>query len=143
MKNYKKNSPKGHQEMDDLANRFFGAIEQADFDALEKLYSPDVVYWMNAMPHTQNLEMLLNLARLFHQKINNLQYEVESREFFEGGFVQRSIIKGDLASGESGEQGEQGESFAVPICLIIYVENGQIVRLFEYINPAPLMPVFA
>ena len=41
---------KSHMEMDQLANRFFDAIERADFDAMKQAYAPDVVYWMNALP---------------------------------------------------------------------------------------------
>ncbi len=120
--------------MDQLANRFFDAIERGDFEAMKQAYSPDVVYWMNAMPETQGLDTLLDLARFFHQKAKNLHYEIESREFFSGGFVQRCKIMGDLAS---------GERLAIPLCLIIYVEDGRIVRLYEYLDTASMMPFFA
>ncbi len=122
------------REMDELANRFIDAIERADIDTMKEIYSPDVVYWMNAMPETQGLDTVLDLVNVFHGKVKNLHYDVESREFFPGGLVQRTKICGDLAS---------GESFAVPLCLIIYVEDGRIVRLFEYIDTASMMPVFA
>ena len=125
---------KAHRDMDELANRLFDAIERADIDAVKQVYSPDVVYWMNAMPENQNLEALLNLIPFFHQKVKNLHYEIESREFFQGGFVQRCKIMGELAS---------GEELAVPLCLVIYVEDGRIVRLFEYIDTASMMSVFA
>ena len=124
---------KSHMEMDQLANRFFDAIERADFDAMKQAYAPDVVYWMNALPETQGLDALLDLARLFHQKVKNLNYEVESREFFSGGFVQRCKIRGELAS---------GETLAVPLCLIIYIQDGRIVRLYEYLDTASMMHVF-
>jgi len=124
---------KSHIEMDQLADHFFSSIERADFDAMKQAYAPDVVYWMNALPETQGLEALLDLALLFHQKVKNLHYEVESREFFSGGFVQRCKITGDLTS---------GEKLAVPLCLIIYVEDGRIARLYEYLDTASMMHVF-
>ena len=123
-----------HKDMDQLASRLFDAIEREDFDAMKQVYAPDVVYWMNAMPETMGLDALLELARYFHQKIKNLHYEVESREFFPGGLVQRCKILGEVAS---------GETFAVPLCLIIYVEDGRIVRLYEYLDTASMMHVFA
>ncbi len=123
-----------YKEMDEFANRFIDAIEGADIDALRQAYSPDVVYWMNAMPETQGLDDILNLMGIFHQKVKNLHYEVESREFFPGGFLQRTRIMGDLAS---------GEKLSVPLCLIIYMEDGRIVRLYEYIDTASMMSVFA
>ena len=124
---------KAHKDMDELANRFFAAIEREDIDAVRQAYAPDVEYWMNFMPETHGLEMILNMVHIFHQKVKNLHYDVESREFFQGGFVQRCRIMGELAS---------GEALAVPLCLIIYVEDGRIVRLYEYLNLDSMMHVF-
>ena len=74
------------------------------------------------------------MALLFTRKVKGLHYEIKSREFFPGGFVQRSRVTGKLAS---------GEALTVPLCLVIYVEDGRIVRLYEYLDPAPIMPVLA
>ena len=122
------------QDMDALASRLFEAIERADIDAVEQAYDPDVEYWMNVMPETQGLEAILDMVRIFTLKVKGLHYEVESREFFPGGFVQRCRIKGELAS---------GEALAVPLCLVIYVKDGRITRLYEYIDIASFMPFFA
>ncbi len=122
-----------HKDMDDLANRFFDAIERQDIDAVKQAYSPDVEYRINFMPDTMGRENILDMVRLFHQKVKNLHYDVESREFFSGGFVQRCKIRGELAS---------GEALAVPFCLIIYMEEGRIVRLYEYLDRDSMMHVF-
>ena len=122
------------QDIDALANRFFDAIERADIDAVEQAYAPDVEYWMNLTGESQGLDAILELVRLFSRKVKDLHYEVESREFFTGGFVQRCTITGELAS---------GEALAVPLCLVIHVEEGRIARLYEYIDAASIMPVFA
>jgi len=121
------------RDMDAFANRFFDAIERADIDAVEQAYAPDVEYRINFMPGVQGLEMILDMVRIFHQKVKNLHYDVESREFFPGGFVQRCKIMGELAS---------GEALAVPLCLILYVEDGRIVRLYEYLDRDSMMHVF-
>ncbi len=122
------------QEMDALANRFFDAIERADIDAVEQAYAPDVEYWMNVTGESQGLDAVLQLVSLFSRKVKNLHYEVESRDFFPSGFVQRCTITGEVAS---------GEALAVPLCLVIYVEDGRIARLYEYINATSMMSVFA
>ena len=121
------------QDMDAFANRFFDAIERADIDAVEQAYAADVEYRINFIPETQGLEMILDMVRIFHQKVKNLHYDVEAREFFPGGFVQRCRIMGELAS---------GEGLAVPLCLIIYVEDGRIARLYEYLDRDSMMHVF-
>lgn len=122
------------QDMDALANRLFEAIERADIAAVEQIYAPDVEYWVNFTDQTQGLDTILEMTRVFSRKVKDLRYEIESREFFRGGFVQRCRITGELAS---------GEALAVPLCLVIYVEDGRITRLYEYINVASFMSVFA
>lgn len=122
------------QDMDALANRLFEAIERADIAAVEQIYAPDVEYWVNFTDQTQSLDTILEMTRLFSRKVKDLHYEIESREFFPGGFVQRCRITGELAS---------GEALAVPLCLVIYVNDGRITRIYEYINVASFMPVFA
>jgi ketosteroid isomerase-like protein len=122
------------QEMDALANRFFDAVERADIDALEQTYAPNVEYWMNVTRQSQGLDALLHLARLFSQKVKGLHYVIESRDFFPGGFVQRCRITGELAS---------GEALDVPLCLVIHVGDGRIVRLYEYIDAGSIVSVFA
>ena len=122
------------QDMDALANRLFEAIERADIAAVEQIYAPDVEYWVNFTDQTQSLDTILEMTQLFNRKVKALHYEIESRDFFPGGFVQRCRITGELAS---------GEALAVPLCLVIYVKEGRITRLYEYINVASFMPVFA
>lgn len=127
-------SEAARQDMDALANRLFEAIERADIAAVEQIYAPDVEYWVNFTDQTQSLDTILEMTRLFSRKVKDLHYEIESRDFFPGGFVQRCRITGELAS---------GEALALPLCLVIYVKDGRITRLYEYINVASFMPVFA
>jgi len=47
------------------------------------------------------LDAILEMVRLFSQKIKGLHYDVESREFFPGCLVQRCKITGELASGDT------------------------------------------
>ena len=122
------------QDMDGIANRLFEAIECADIDGVKQIYAPDVHYWMNFADQSQGLDEILEMTRIFNGKIKDLHYEVEAREFFPGGFVQRCRITGELAS---------GEALAVPLCLVIYVEDGRIVRLYEYLDVASIASVFA
>ena len=109
-------------------------VGREDIAAVEQIYAPDVEYWVNFTDQTMSLDTILEMTRLFNQKVKGLRYEIESREFFPGGFVQRCRITGELAS---------GEALALPLCLVIYVKDGRISRLYEYINVASFMPVFA
>ncbi len=128
------NDSEAHREIDALANRFFKAIERADIDAVAQVYAPEVEYWVNVRDQSRGLDTVLELVERFSTKVRNLHYEVESRDFFPGGFVQRCRITGKTAS---------GEAMNIPLCLVIYVENGRIVRLYEYLDSASIMQVLA
>jgi len=122
------------QEMDGIANRLFEAIERADFDGVKQIYAPDVKYWMNFTDQSQGLDEILEMTRIFNGKIKGLHYEIEAREFFPGGFVQRCRITGELKS---------GGGLNVPLCLVIYVADGRIVQIYEYLDVASMMPALA
>jgi ketosteroid isomerase-like protein len=120
-------------ETDKVASDFFAAIERVDLDAVRELYSPDVKVWHNVTGRTQTREENLALLKYFTGRVSELRYEVLAREFFPGGFVQRHILRGKLAS---------GDLIAAPVCLVVHVSLGKIERLFEYLDPATVRGAF-
>jgi ketosteroid isomerase-like protein len=60
--------------------------------------------------------------------------ELLEREVFQGGFVQRHVLHGKLAS---------GDLVAAPVCLVVHVSRGRIERIFEYLDPASVRAAFA
>ena len=120
-------------EIDTVASRLLTAIERRDLDAVRELYSPDVEIWHNVTGKTQSRDENLALLRYFTGRVSELRYQVLAREFFPGGFVQRHVLHGKLAS---------GELIAAPVCLVVYVSGGKIERLFEYLDPATVRGVF-
>ena len=121
-------------ETERIASQFFAAIERRDLDAIRELYSPDVQIWHNVTGKTQTRDENLKLLRFFTGRVSDLRYEVLARDFFEGGFVQRHVLHGKVAS---------GEIVTAPVCLVVHVSNGRIERLFEYLDPAAVKAVFA
>ena len=120
-------------ESDAIASRFFAAIERGDLAAVRELYSPDAEIWHNVTGRAQTREENLALLRYFTGRVSELRYEVLAREHFRDGFVQRHVLHGKLAS---------GEPIAAPVCLVVHVSEGRIVRLFEYLDPATVRGVF-
>ena len=120
-------------DTDAIATQFFAAIERGDLEAVRDLYSPDVQVWHNVTGRSQTREENLSLLRFFTGRLSELRYEVLAREFFPGGFVQRHILHGKLDS---------GDVVAAPVCLVVHVSHGRIERLFEYLDPASVRPVF-
>jgi ketosteroid isomerase-like protein len=116
-----------------LATAFFSAIERADFAAVRELYAADVAIWHNVTDREQTRDENLELLRLFTSRVSELRYEVLAREFFPGGFVQRHILHGCVAS---------GESIRAPVCLVVHASDGRIQRLFEYLDPNGVAAAF-
>lgn len=116
-----------------LASRFFAAIEHGDLDAVRDLYSPDAQIWHNVTNRTQTRDENLKLLSYFTRRVSERRYEIHARDFFPGGFVQRHILHGTLAS---------GDLISAPVCIVVYVSGGKIERLFEYLDPASVSGVF-
>jgi uncharacterized protein len=123
-----------NHQTEKIASDFFAAIERRDLGAIRELYSPDVQIWHNVTRKTQTREENLKLLRFVTGRVSDLRYEVLARDFFEGGFVQRHVLHGKLASGELVD---------APVCLVVYVSKGRIERLYEYLDPAAVRSVFA
>ena len=117
-----------------LASAFFAAIERGDIDAVRELYSPAAQIWHNVTNRTQTRDENLRLLRYFTSRVAARRYEVLGREFFPGGFVQRHVLHGELAS---------GELVAAPVCIVVHVSAGRIERLYEYLDPATVRGAFA
>jgi len=119
---------------DELATAFFAAIERGDLDAVREIYAPNAEIWHNVTGRTQTRDENLALLRFFTGRVAERRYEVLARDFFPGGFVQRHVLHGKLAS---------GELVVAPVCLVLYVSSGRIDRLFEYLDPATVRAAFA
>ncbi len=122
------------EELDRIASAFFEAIERADLERVRELYAPEVEVWHNVSGRTQSRDENLRLLEYFTSRVSNLRYEILARDFFRGGFVQRHVVHGKLAS---------GETIDAPVCLVVYVSKGAIRRLFEYLDPASVQAAFA
>lgn len=123
-----------NDETDRIASQFFAAIERGDLDAVRELYSPGAEIWHNVTNRSQTRDENLALLKFFTGRVSDRRYEVLARELFPGGFVQRHVLHGRLAS---------GEVIAAPVCIVVHVSRGKIDRLFEYLDPATVRAAFA
>ena len=120
-------------QIERVASELFAAVERGDLAAVRELYDPGVQVWHNVTNQTQTRDENLKLLEYVTGRISERRYEVLSRDFFPGGFVQRHILHGKLAS---------GELVAAAVCIVIYVSKGKIERLYEYLDPAAIRSVF-
>jgi ketosteroid isomerase-like protein len=112
-----------------LCDRFFDAIEQDDYDTLEKCYAPEAVVWHSGdclyEPRESNLAMLKR--GMGDGKIK--RYKKRRVHTFEGGFVQQHTLYITYLSGFVGE---------MDVCFIAYTRNGMISRIYEYYDRGQL-----
>ena len=123
----------------ELCDRFFDAIEQHDYDALESCYAPEAVVWhshdMLYQPRADNLAML----KKGMESGGKTRFKDRRVRAFEGGFVQQHTIHVTRADGfviqytlngvmKTGHQG------ALWLCIVGKVEDGKITRIDEYMD---------
>lgn len=120
-----------------VAERFFNAIEAGDMKTITDVYHADVAIWHNSdgLKHRQrgqsreeNVALLSTLTSL----ISDWKYDIWFREATESGLVQQHTLRGRLPN---------GEALAIPVCIVLQIRDGHIVRLDEYIDSAHTMPM--
>ena len=112
-----------------LANDFLDAIERGDIETVQAIYAPDAVVWHNTddivQPVAGNLATLTNFIKYVPER----RYTGRRIEVFDGGFVDKHVLKGKLVSGK------EVSMAAVLVCKVV---NGRITRLDEYFDSATL-----
>ncbi|HEX4436498.1 MAG TPA: nuclear transport factor 2 family protein [Solirubrobacteraceae bacterium] len=120
-------------EMNALADRLTRAYEENDTAGIVACYAPDAQIWHNLDEVDQSVDQQLDATRWLNEKVKNLNYEILSRDFFDGGYVQQYIVHGTVA--------DSGADFHMSLCMHVTVRNGQIARLAEYLDSANLAPL--
>lgn len=117
-----------------LARRLLAALERGDLDDVRELYAEDVRVWNNVSRQPLDRNAALRLQKLFLSRVRDLRFEILDLRDFPGGAVDRHILRCTAPGGEAVE---------VPIAIVWEYRDGRITRLYEYLDPAALAPVFA
>ena len=120
-----------------VGERFFSAIEAGDMAAVREVYHPDVAIWHNTdgLAHRergQSREDNVALLTVLTNKIKEWKYDIWFREATESGMVQQHTLRGRLPN---------GEALAIPVCVVLQIQDGCITRLDEYIDSAHTQPM--
>jgi ketosteroid isomerase-like protein len=128
---------------DDVADRLFDAIERGDHEAVENLWTDDVLVWHTGDPKDNQRVRALKVIRWFMDVTATRSYEILDRQFFEGGFVQQHVLRArrsDLRGERS--DGKDDISIEMRVCIVIKVNTeGLITRIDEYFDPADMAPL--
>ena len=115
-----------------LLDEFFAGIERGDLEVVERLYADDVKVWHNVTGRALDKADSVNLLRFWCSRVAGMRYEVLERRTYDGGATQRHIVHG-----ESG-----GAPVRADVCIVFHVADGQITRIYEYLDPAAVAAVF-
>ncbi|HEY4343927.1 MAG TPA: nuclear transport factor 2 family protein [Parvibaculum sp.] len=110
-----------------LAERFVGAIESGDIEAVKGCYADDARIWHNFDNVDQTVPENLRVLTWITGVLSDRKYNILRRVAIPGGFLQQHVLSGKLKS---------GAPFSMPACLVVLVKDGRISRLEEYLDPA-------
>jgi ketosteroid isomerase-like protein len=112
-----------------LCDRFFDALEQGDYETLEKCYAPEAVVWHSGDSLYQAREPNLAMLKSSMASGNKMRFKKRRVNTFEGGFVQQHTLYVTYPSGFVGE---------MDVCFIAYTRAGMISRIYEYYDGGKL-----
>jgi hypothetical protein len=108
-----------------LCDRFFDAIEQKDFETVEKCYAPEAIVWHSHDCLYQSRESNLATLRDGMSRMKKMRYKNRRIHVFEGGFVQQHTL---FVTHENDFVGQ------MDVCFIGYTRDGMISRAYEYFD---------
>jgi ketosteroid isomerase-like protein len=115
-----------------LAERFVGAIERGDIEAVKECYAADARIWHNFDNIDQTVDENVVVLGWVTRVLSDRKYNILRRIAIPGGFLQQHVLSGKLKS---------GAPFSMPACLVVQVKDGRISRLEEYLDPAQAAPL--
>jgi ketosteroid isomerase-like protein len=122
-----------HDEIDELATRFFAAIEAGDVQAVAATYADDAVIWHNYDQVEQCKDDNVRTLAYVVRTVAARSYDDITRVILDDGFVQQHVLRGTAPGG----------ALEVPAMMRVWMRDGRITRLDEYLDTAQvavLMP---
>lgn len=119
----------------ELGHRFMQAAGDGDAEAARECMHPDAQIWHNYDGVTQtveeNMQLMLRMKALSSKRV----YQIHLMEAVAGGYVQRHTLHITSLDGE--------RTYSAEALALIEVRDGKISRIEEFINPAPILEMFA
>ena len=115
-----------HDEIETLATAFFAAIQGAFFATQMTKASDDAVIWHNYDQIEQHKADNLRTLQYVIATVQDRSYDDVRRTVLDDGFVQQHVLRGTAPGGP----------LEVPAMLRVWVADGRITRLDEYLDTA-------
>ena len=121
-------------DVNELADRFFAALEAGDIAAVREVYAPDAEIWHNTDGLVQSPDDNARTLGWITTNLRDVSYTKVKRSATEDGFVQQHVL---VATNRAGARIE------VPACIVTTVRDGRITRLDEYLDSACVTAIMA
>jgi ketosteroid isomerase-like protein len=115
--------------LNSVADRYFAAVVDGDFEVLAALYADDFRIWHNADDHESTGHENLAAFRATRGFIHDLRYEEVRRTFVPGVVFEQHVVRGHDGN---------GTEIHCPAILKVHVAGGQITRIEEYFDASHL-----
>ena len=116
---------------DELLDRLFAGISEANLDAVAELYADDVEVWNSYSRRIFKREASLELLRDFLSRVTDVRYEILERRHWESGAMQRHVLHVRVDAREH----------AIDVCITFAFTDGRIRSVFEYVDGRALAPL--
>ena len=116
---------------DELLDRLFAGISEANVDAVAELYADDVEVWNNSSGRLLKREASLALLRDFLGRVTHVRYEILERRHWENGAMQRHVLHVRV----------NARDHAIDVCITFAFAGGRIRSVFEYVDGRALAPL--
>jgi limonene-1,2-epoxide hydrolase len=116
---------------DELLDRLFAGISEANVDAVAELYADDVEVWNNSSRRIFKREASLALLRDFLTRVTQVRYEILERRHWENGAMQRHVLHVQV----------NARDHAIDVCTTFAFADGRIRSVFEYVDGRALAPL--
>jgi ketosteroid isomerase-like protein len=110
-----------------LAEELTAAFEQGDLATIDRIYHPRFILWRNINDVEDDRAKGIQAVANLHKSFSRIVQKNLKRSYFDGGYVQQFVFSGVTFDGSTMEG---------PMCMVILVEDGRILRIDEYYDSA-------
>ena len=116
---------------DELLDRLFAGIAEANVEAVAELYSDDVEVWNSYSRRKFQREASLALLAEFLSRTDGVRYEILERRHWRDGAMQRHTLYVRV----------DGREHPIDVCITFAFAGGRIRSVFEYVDGRALAPL--
>jgi len=118
----------------EFARNFVSYLETGNYEKARDSYQPDCKIWHSHDNYTQTVDENLALLDRMLSVSEKIEYIINRLEIIENGYLQLHTLK---------MTAKDGKSYSTEACLVATLRDGKLSEVKEWIDAAPLAPIFA